>query len=70
MNIDETIAAIGRLRTDAEKLPAGLLKHERVLAAGRLDEGHKELHSFVHRMTRLVDDMRRILAEPAPSAAR
>jgi hypothetical protein len=43
MNISETIAGLGKLRTDAEKLHVALGEHIRRLGAVAHDEGHHEL---------------------------
>jgi hypothetical protein len=66
-SIKGMISALDSLRRDAGELHDALLKHERVLAAGRLDAGHAELHSLVHRMARLLGDLKLVLNEPVPA---
>jgi hypothetical protein len=70
MMIDSSFAAlVERFKLNVNRVNAALLKHERTLAVahGHSDDGHRELYGTVHRLARLIGDLKNALATPAPA---
>jgi hypothetical protein len=70
-SIAATIFALAKLSADVNAVHTALVKHERALMPGhQQDAGRAELYGMLHRLRRLLHELKNTLAEPAPSAAR
>jgi hypothetical protein len=70
-HLAETLSALAKMRADVKAVHTGLVKHERALMPGhQQDAGRAELYGMLHRLRRLLHELKNTLAEQAPSAAR